>query len=83
MSGITCPISTCGFQIALLKSRGHNSRGVSVLHIGLVDLMKILVLQLGWPGVNSLLVAMKHNYKFDGQFFHLYPKYALRECTIH
>ena len=73
MLGIMCFIATCEYQIVFIESRGPNSRGVRLLHVALADLAKTLVLQPGQPMVNLPLEATKHNYKFDGQFFCLYP----------
>jgi hypothetical protein len=63
-------------QIALIKSRGPNSRGVNLLHAGLADLGKTAPLQPGQPMVNLPLEATKRIRNSDGQFFFLYPKYT-------
>ena len=51
---ITHPASlaTHEHQIALIESRGLNSKGFSFLHVGLVDLAKTTPLQLGQPMVS-------------------------------
>ena len=68
------PLATCEHQIALIESRGPNSRGANLLHAGLADLAKSTPLQPGQLLVmaNLLLEPTKHIRNFDGQFFRLY-----------
>ena len=70
------PLATREHQIALIESRGPNSRGVNLLHAGLADLAKITPPQPRPSMVSLPLEAPKHHLHCDGQIFHLYPKYA-------
>ena len=69
-------LSTREHQIALIESRGPNSRGVNLLHAGLADLANITPIEPGPPMVSLPLEAPKHHLHCDGQIFRLYPKYA-------
>ena len=70
------PLATREHQIAIIESRGPNSRGVNLLHAGLADLAKSTPRQPSQAMVSLPLEATKHIRNSDGQFFRLYPKYA-------
>lgn len=70
------PLATREHQIALIESRGPNSRGVHLLQAGLADLANITPPQPGPPMVSLTLDALKGSLPCDGQIFRLYPKYA-------
>ena len=70
------PLATREAQIALIESRGPNSRGVNLLHAGLADLAKSRPVEPSQPRVRLPLESTKHNPYSDGQFYRLYPKYA-------
>ena len=63
---IPCPFATREHQIVFIKSRGPNSRGVSLLHVGLADLAKTPPLQHREPMVSLTLEATKRIHKSDG-----------------
>ena len=69
------PLATREHQIALIESRGPNSRAVSLLHAGLADIAKMTPPKPDPPMVNIPLEAPSHHPQFDGQFYRLYPKY--------
>jgi hypothetical protein len=71
------PLATREHQIAIIESRGPNSRGVNLLHAGLADLAKMTSPQPDPPMVSIPMEAPKHPPQCDGQYFRLYPKYAL------
>jgi hypothetical protein len=70
------PLATRERQIAIIESRGPNSRGVALLHAGLADLAAMTSNQPDPPMVSLPMEAPKHHPQCDGQYFRLYPKYA-------
>ena len=73
---ILCPLATREYQIAHIESRGPNSRGVSLLRVGLANVAKIPPLEPSQPMVNLPLEATKQIHKSNGQFLRMYPKYT-------
>ena len=70
------PLATREQQIALIESRGPNSRGVRMLHAGLADIARSASHHAGQPMVTPPLETTIHNGLSDGQLFRLYPKYT-------
>ena len=66
------PLATREHQIAIIESRG-----VNLLHAGLADLAKMTSPQPDPSMVSIPMEAPKHPPQCDGQYFRLYPKYAL------
>ena len=69
------PLATREHQIALIESRGPNSRGVNLLHARLADIAKMTPPQPDPPMVSIPLETPKHHPQCDGQIFRLYPTY--------
>jgi hypothetical protein len=70
------PLAIREHQIALIQSRGPNSRGVNLLHAGLADLANLTPTEPGPQMVSLPLEGPKHHNQCDGQMFRMYPKYA-------
>lgn len=70
------PLANREHQTSLIESRGANSRGVNLLHVGLADLANLTPTEPGPQMVSLPLEGQKHNNQCDGQMLRLHTTYA-------
>lgn len=70
------PLANREHQTSHIESRGANSRGVNLLHVGLADLANLTPTEPGPQMVSLPLEGQKHNNQCDGQMLRLHTTYA-------